>query len=205
MKYCIAMAVLLAGAALVVHAAPQDDPAQAKQIVTQVCAACHGADGNSTDPAYPSLAGQGAYYLYEQLNKFKAQGGKRASGVMSAMALRLNDDEMRGVADYFAQQTPKPAAAPDQALAEQGEAIYRGGIAARNVSACASCHGFDGSGLPPEFPRLAGQHTRYLAKQLHEFSSGRRASNSNAMMRVLAHKLSDKEIIAVARYITGMR
>ena len=207
----ISIAFFLTIVTLSTHAQgpPPGDAAQATRMVEQVCAACHGADGNSTDPAYPKLAGQGAFYLYEQLRNFKAQGHRRASGVMGAMAVDLTNEDMRNLAAYFSQQVLKPTApaseSVDEKLLSRGETIYRRGIAARRLPACASCHGTKGAGLPPEFPRLGGQHSQYLVRQLDEFQSGSRASNPNQMMGIVAHKLTHREIDAVSQYIERLR
>ena len=184
------------------------DPAKAQQIVTQVCAACHGADGNSPSPANPSLAGQHPEYLFKQLRNYKAQNGKppeRNNAVMAGMVANLSDDDMKNLAAFFSAQKAKPRAARDAALAKQGEAIYRGGIMARGVAACASCHAPNGAGIPAQFPRLAGQHAEYTAAQLKAFRSGQRANDAAAMMRMISAKLSDQDIAAVSEYIAGLR
>jgi cytochrome c553 len=175
----------------------------APPVVTRVCAACHGRDGNSVDPNVPSLAGQVAPYLERQLIAFKTQ---RRTGVMSGIAVGLSDADMRASAIWFAQQMAQPNSDPwpDSDALRQGAAIYRRGIARKNVPACASCHALDGSGLPPEFPRLAGQHTNYLEAQLRAFRSESRLSNPNAMMRNISSDLSDQEIDAGAQYITDL-
>lgn len=195
---CLGATTLLPGAST----AAGDDPLRAPPpIVTQECAACHGVDGNSANTAIPSLAGQGAHYLYDELTAFKAQ---RRTGVMSAIAVGLSPDDMRVLSAYFSTQPPKPDRAFEQDLMAQGESIYRDGIAAKQVPACASCHSLSGAGLPPEFPRLAGAHPEYIAQQLRAFRSGARASNPNAMMRVVSNKLSDREIEAVAQYVASL-
>jgi len=186
---------------------PGGDAARGRALAESVCAACHGTDGNSDDPRYPKLAGQGARYLVDQLRAFKDQGQRRASGVMGAMAVNLTQAEMRDVAAYFSGQIPRGTgtdASMSQRLLVQGQSIYRRGIAHEQVPACASCHALDGTGLPPEFPRLAGQHEAYLAAQLVDFRSERRNSNPNQMMSWIAHKLSDRDIQAVAGYIARM-
>jgi len=185
----------------------QGDPAKAQQIVTQVCSACHGADGNSTVPN-PNLAGQHPEYLLKQLMNFKSQDGKpaeRSNAVMSGMAAPLSDEDMRNLAAYFANQKPKPGAARDPELARLGQSIYRGGIMAKGIAACASCHSPNGAGIPAQFPRLAGQHADYTAAQLKAFRAGERANDPNNMMRTVAARLSDKEVSAVAEYIAGLR
>jgi cytochrome c553 len=184
------------------------DPAKAQQIVTQVCAACHGADGNSAISANPSLAGQHPEYTLKQLLNFKSQDGKpaeRGNAVMAGMVASLSADDMSNLAVYFAGQKPKSRAARDPELVKLGQAIYRGGILDKGVAACASCHSPNGAGIPAQFPRLAGQHAEYTATQLKAFRGGERANDPNRMMRGVAVKLSDREISAVAEYIAGLR
>jgi len=205
-----ALVALLALTAAPAHAQllPHGAAAEGGAGVQGVCSACHGADGNSVDPKVPKLAGQSAQYLYEQLLAFKAQGGRRASGVMGAMAVNLSDVEMRNTAAYFAEQLPKPTplgAVVSKKVVARGESIYRQGISSSPaVPACASCHALSGAGLPPEFPRLAGQHAQYLVKQLDEFRSGRRASDPNRLMARVAHKLTDRDIDTVSQYVARL-
>jgi cytochrome c553 len=184
------------------------DPAKAKQIVTQVCAACHGTDGNSAIPTNPVLARQHPEYAFKQLTNFKAETGKtaeRPSPVMTAIVANLSRDDMANAALYFAGQEAKPQAARNAELVKLGQAIYRGGVAAKGVAACASCHGPNGSGIPAQYPRLAGQHAQYTADQLRAFRAGARANDPNRAMRLTALKLTDREIDALAQYIQGLR
>lgn len=184
------------------------DPAKAQEIVTQVCVACHASDGNSAIPANPSLAGQHPEYTYKQLVNFKPQGGKpaeRNNGVMAGMVANLSDDDMKNLAAYFAVQKVKPRTARDATLAKQGESIYRGGIAAKGVPACAACHSPNGAGMPAQYPRLAAQHAEYTAAQLKAFRGGQRANDAAQMMRGVAAKMNDQEIAAVSEYIAGLR
>lgn len=184
------------------------DPAKAKQIVTQVCAACHGTDGNSAIPTNPVLARQHPEYAFKQLTNFKAEAGKtaeRPSPVMTAIVANLSRDDMANAALYFAGQEAKPQAARNAELVKLGQAIYRGGVAAKGVAACASCHGPNGSGIPAQYPRLAGQHAQYTADQLRAFRAGARANDPNRAMRLTALKLTDREIDALAQYIQGLR
>lgn len=204
--------VLTAGALLtssvIAQGVIKGDVAKAQQIVTTVCAACHGVDGNSAIPVNPSLAGQHPEYTYKQLVNFKAQGGKpaeRVNPVMGGMVANLSEDDMKNLAAYFAAQKAKPRAARDEKLVRQGEAIYRGGIAAKGVPACAACHAPNGAGMPAQFPRIAGQHADYTAMQLKAFRAGQRANDPAQMMRGAAAKMSDQEIAAVAEYIAGLR
>lgn len=184
------------------------DSAKAQQIVTTVCAACHGADGNSVIPVNPNLAGQHPEYTYKQLVNFKPQDGKaaeRANPIMGGMVANLSAEDMKNLAAHFAAQKSIPRAARDAALVKQGEAIYRGGVAAKGVPACAACHAPNGAGMPAQFPRIAGQHADYTVAQLKAFRGGQRANDPAQMMRGAAAKMSDQEIAAVAEYIAGLR
>lgn len=208
LRFWTAVAVVLVAPAALAQGVIKGDPAKAQTIVTQVCVACHAADGNSAIPANPSLAGQHPEYTYKQLRNFKSQGGKpaeRNNGVMAGMVANLSDDDMKNLAAYFASQKPKSRAARDAALAKQGESIYRGGIQAKGVAACASCHAPNGAGMPAQFPRVAGQHAEYTAAQLTAFRAGQRANDPAQMMRMIAAKMSDQEIKAVSEYIAGLR
>ena len=180
-----------------------NQPVATRPLVTEVCAACHGVDGNSTSGRFPSLAGQVDAYLEGQLHAFAAQGNQRVSGVMGAMAVNLSTDEMKRAATWFARQTPRPAplAAVHPATVARGERIYFEGLPDRGVDSCASCHGVRAQGLPDLFPRLASQHMRYLAEQLRYFRAGRRTSDPGAMMRKIATNLSDNDIDAVSQYL----
>jgi len=184
------------------------DLAKAQQTATRVCAACHGADGNSTLAPNPALAGQHAEYTLKQLTNFRPRDDKpaeRPSAVMAGMVANLSVDDLRDLAAYFETQKPVPRMARDAELVKLGQAIYRGGILSKNVAACSACHGPNGSGIPSQFPRLAGQFSDYTAAQLRAFRSGERANDPNRMMRAVADKLSDREITAVAEYIAGLR
>lgn len=171
------------------------------QITSTVCAACHGADGNSVITLNPKLASQHPEYLVKQLTEFKS--GKRANAVMSGMAAMLSDEDMKGVATYFSSQSLVLGKAKTNGVGSLGEKIYRGGIAATSVPACAACHGANGAGLPKQFPRLGGQHADYTLAQLKTFRTGERANAP--MMMVIATKMTDAEMAAVADYIQGLR
>ena len=208
LRFWAAVAVALVAPAAVAQGVVKGDLAKAQPIVTQICVACHAVDGNSAIPANPNLAGQHPEYTYKQLRNFKSQGGKpaeRSNGVMAGMVANLSDDDMKNLAVYFAAQKPKSQAARDAALAKQGESIYRGGIQAKGVAACASCHAPNGTGMPAQFPRVAGQHAEYTATQLTAFRAGQRANDPAQMMRMIAAKMSDQEIKAVSEYIAGLR
>ena len=168
---------------------------------TAVCVACHAADGNSSIAANPKLAQQHPEYLVKQLQEFKS--GKRNDPVMKGFASALTDDDMRNIAAWLATKPAKAGFAKDKELVGLGERIYRGGIADRNIAACAGCHSPNGAGIPAQYPRLSGQHADYTAKQLNEFRAGKRG-NSLQMTQVAA-KLNDREIKAVSDYIAGLR
>ncbi len=179
------------------------DAAKAQKIVNDVCGACHSTDGNSTSPTYPSLAGQSPEYLAKQLGEFKS--GARKNAIMAPNAATLSHEDMLNLAAYFSAQQPKPRLAKDAALVAEGQKIYKGGNAGSGVPACASCHGPAGAGIPVQFPRLAGQHAKYVESQLKNFRSGDRVNDGGMMMRVIARKMTDHEMKAVAEYISGLR
>ncbi len=165
-----------------------------------VCAACHGADGNSGTPENPKLAGQHPQYLVKQLQEFKS--GKRNNAIMKGFAGTLSDDDMANIAFWLTTKQAKPGFAKDKALVALGEKIYRGGIAERRIAACAGCHSPNGAGIPAQYPRLSGQHAVYTESQLTAFRDGVRV-NSVPMTGVAA-RLNDREIRAVADYIAGL-
>jgi cytochrome c553 len=185
----------------VVQAQPTFDVKQGAALFGGVCVACHAADGNSAIPANPKLAGQHPEYLTKQLREYKS--GKRANAIMAGFAATLSDQQMIDIAHWLATQPPKPGFATNAELAAQGERIYRGGVADRQIASCAGCHGPTGAGIPAQFPRLAGQHAEYVKAQMNAFRSGARANNP--VMNMVAAKLNDKEIEALAEYIAGLR
>ena len=194
-------AAALAALSLSAHAqAVKPDLGKGAASFGQVCAACHAADGNSVIGANPKLAGQHPEYLVKQLTEFKS--GKRANAVMSGMSAALSDEDMRNIGFWLASQKPTPGAAKDKDLVALGERIYRGGIADRQIAACAGCHSPNGAGIPAQYPRLAGQHSEYTESQLKGFRDGIR--KNNAQMSGVAAKLNDREIKAVADYIAGL-
>lgn len=197
--------LLFAAAAWANPTAPvsKGDPAKGQQIVDKVCGACHGADGNSTSPTYPNLAGQHPEYLNKQLTEFKS--GARKNATMAPNVTNLSADDMMNLSAYFAAQQPKAKLAKDPALVAEGQKIYKGGNPGSGVPACASCHGPSGAGIPVQFPRLAGQHSKYVLGQLKNFRSGDRANDGGKMMQVIARKMTDQEMKAVAEYISGLR
>ncbi len=186
------------------------DPEAGKQISTP-CAACHGADGNSVNPAWPKLAGQGKKYLVNQLQLFKEK--IRVNTLMNPQAVNLSEQEMQDLAAFYASQTPSMGTAdPEKEFqGEQlyviGEKIYRGGNSATGVPACMSCHAPNGVGnSAAKFPRLAGQHAIYVAAQLRAYRSGARYQTDDNlnMMKDIASYMTETEIDAVAEYIAGL-
>ena len=183
-------------------AAPaKPDLAKGGAIASQVCAACHTADGSRGSPANPILQGQHPEYLVKQLVEFKS--GKRKNAIMSGMAAPLSEEDMRNVSAFYASKTAKPGFAKSKDTVPLGEKIWRGGIAERNVPACAACHGPTGAGIPSQYPRLGGQHGDYVEAQMLAFRSGARANN--AQMTGVAANMNDAEIKAVSDYIAGLR
>ena len=168
---------------------------------TAVCAACHGADGNSAIAVNPTLAQQHPEYLVKQLQEFKS--GKRANAIMQGFAATLSDEDMKNIAYWVASRPAKPGFAKDKELVALGERIYRGGIADRQIAACAGCHSPNGAGVPAQYPRLGGQHADYTVAQLTAFRDGVR--KNSVQMNQVAAKLNDREIKAVSDYIAGLR
>lgn len=177
------------------------DPAAGMQKA-QTCGACHGADGNSANPAWPSLAGQGAEYLTKQLMDFRA--GARKNDQMSPMAANLSDGDIADLAAYFSGQKPK-IGSTDPALVDAGQKIWRAGDAASGLPACMACHGPAGAGNPAAgYPAMAGQHAPYTAAQLKAFKAEQRANDNGAVMRAIAAKMTNTDIDAVSGYIQGL-
>ncbi len=174
---------------------------EAVQTAETICAACHGKDGNSAISLNPKLAGQHQEYLLKQLKNFKS--GSRANVVMSGMVANLTEDDMKSLADYYAGQQLNLGKAKTNGAGSLGEEIYRGGIAATGVPACAACHGANGQGIPKRYPRLAGQHADYTQQQIKIFRTGER--DNAPMMKTIATKMTDAEMAAVADYIQGLR
>ncbi|RMG28725.1 MAG: cytochrome c4 [Gammaproteobacteria bacterium] len=178
------------------------DPAAGKKKAA-ACASCHGADGNSVNPAWPKLASQHAKYLVKQLEDFKA--GRRKNSLMAPMAASLSAQDREDVAAYFSSQPIQPGTA-DPKRVKLGEKIWRAGNKQTGVPACMGCHAPNGVGNPlANFPRLAGQHAKYVENQLRAFRSGARSNDANKMMRAIAAKMTDEEIQAVASFVQGLR
>ena len=176
---------------------------QAKKIVTNLCIACHGIDGNSPLPANPNLSGQHAGYITKQLMQFK--NGERDNAVMKGMVANLTEQYMINLGSYFEQQKQNLLFAKSNGENSLGEKIYRAGVATKGLPACASCHGPAGHGIPDLYPRLNSQHAAYTISQLNAFRLETRMNDNAMMMRTIAQKLTDKEMNAVADYIQGLR
>jgi cytochrome c553 len=184
------------------------DLAKARQMVSTVCAACHGPDGNSASPVNPSLAGQHAEYISLQLMHFR--DGTRNNAVMAGMVANLSPEDMKSLGAYFAQQKPKGLAAKDSSLVAAGQKLYRGGNAATGVPACAACHAPTGVGIPVRYPRLSGQYADYTLAQLQAFKAGQRGMDQQGkdangrVMAQIAGRMSEPEMRAVADYAAGL-
>ncbi len=186
----------------VVKAGPGD--ASAGQTKATVCGACHGMDGNSSDPQYPKLAGQHGTYIARQLTLFKS--AKRQNPIMMGMAAPLSEQDMRDLGAYFATKQSLPGVA-DTALVELGQKLFREGDADRGVPACMACHSIDGRGNPGAmYPQLSGQHAQYIQKTLTAWHDGTTwGDDAQAkIMPAIAQKLSSADIAALASYIEGL-
>jgi cytochrome c553 len=193
--------VLLAGASASVGWA--QGSAEAGQQKSAVCVGCHGPDGNSVNPEWPSIAGQPAAYIVRQLQAFKNDA--RQNVLMTPQAKILSDQDMQDLAAYYSQQRRRGGQA-DPSKLELGQRIYRGGDQARGVPACLACHGPNGQGNGPAgYPAIGGQHATYVAAQLRAYRSGTRQTDPNQMMRNVAAALTDEQIDAVASYVQGLR
>lgn len=181
-----------------------DGSIEAGKARSVTCAACHGADGNSFNPVWPSLAGQHATYIVASLQAYKT--GKRNNVLMTAQAMPLSEQEMKDLAVYFSAQTMAPKTA-DPELVTEGERLYRGGDKDTGIPACIACHGPTGRGnIAAAWPAVAGQHAPYTAAQLEAYRSNQRTSDGDTqMMRNVTSRMSDDQIRAVSSYIQGLR
>lgn len=178
--------------------------AEAGKARSITCGACHGADGNSVNPEWPSIAGQHAAYIVQQLQAFKS--GARANPLMTAQAMILSEQDIADLAVYYEGLPAAPKSVAEPALVDKGEALYRGGDRDNSVAACIACHGPSGRGNPAaKYPSIAGQYAVYTAKQLRDYASGARKSDApTRVMRDIAARLSEDEIKAVASYVQGL-
>ncbi len=167
-----------------------------------MCAACHGADGNSLSDAFPKLAGQHADYLIKQITEFKE--GIRVNAMMAPMVAGLSEQDVLDISAFYASQKTTPGAV-SEALVALGKQIYRGGNKESKVPACMACHGPNGSGVPAAgWPALSGQYPSYLVMQLKAFASGERSNDPNSMMRDIAARMTAEEMEAAAAYASGL-
>jgi cytochrome c553 len=182
-----------------------DGDAQAGKDKSVTCGACHGADGNSVNPVWPSIAGQHSTYIVNQLQAFKT--GTRSEPLMLSQVMMLSDEDMRNLAVYFSGMPAAAKAVADPASVSRGERIYRGGNRENSTAACIACHGPTGRGNPAaSYPSIRGQYATYAAAQLRAYASGARKSDgSTRVMRDIAAKLSEEDIVAVSSYIQGLQ
>jgi cytochrome c553 len=201
--YIPLISLLLSCLAVNAHA-QMGDPA-AGRTKSATCAACHGADGNSVTPEWPSLAAQSEAYIVRQLEAYRDM--QRGDVGMQQFAMTLSEQDMHDIGAYYATQPLLPKGANPE-LVELGQQIYRGGIPERGIAACIACHGPGGHGNPmAAYPRINGQHSAYLEKTLNEYASGARSSDAdkNMMMRNVAELLLEDEIVALSSYIQGLQ
>jgi len=176
--------------------------AAAGQAKSALCASCHGVDGNSPLAMNPKLAGQSARYMVKQLQDFKS--GARAGAIMAAMVLSLSDQDMEDISAWYSSQQPTIQGADPESI-ELAERLYRAGNSEIAVAACSACHSPTGKGnAPAGFPSLSGQHREYTLQQLKDFRSGVRQNDSSEMMRTVVERLTDKELEALASYVSGL-
>jgi len=202
MKNRLVIAIILVTAVFTGPTFAGGDP-EAGKTKAASCAACHGADGNSVNPEWPKLAGQHEKYLTRQLGYF--QHGERENSTMSGMSANLSERDTEDIAAYYASQQ-RTIGAADPELVELGQRIYRSGNSESGVAPCMGCHGPNGAGNPAAaYPSLRGQHAQYIENQLHGFAEGKRANdNAKKMMQILAARMTNREIRAVASYIQGL-
>jgi cytochrome c553 len=202
MKRFWIFAAAISGAVVSNAAAPTGN-AESGAAKAAVCQACHGANGNSSNPEWPSLAGLGADYIVEQLQNFK--DGKRNNPIMMPMAAPLSAQDMADLGAYFDTLTNTGLEA-DPSYWQAGEKLYRGGDKARGIPACMACHGPTGRGNEPaKFPALRGEQSVYIAKQLNNYATGARPPGPGGIMPMIAKRLSPDDIRNVASYVQGLR
>ncbi len=197
-----ALIVALASLTMTASVFAAGDATKGKAL-TATCVACHGADGNSVNPMWPKLAGQGEEYIIKQLTDFRS--GARVNATMTPMAKAIaSDDDIPHIAAYFASQKQKPGVA-DEKRVELGRALFKGGKMSSGVTACSACHGVTGEGnTKAKFPKISGQHSKYLVNQLKAFKSGARTNDPGKMMENISANMTDNDMNAVAEYISGL-
>ena len=169
------------------------------------CGACHGPDGNSVNPQWPSIAGQHAPYIVRQLEAF--QNGERTNIFMTSQAMTLTEQDMKDVSVFFSAQPAAAKSVADPRLVEKGQALYRGGDKESGAAACLTCHGPTGRGNPAaRYPLLRGQHATYIAATLRAYATDdRKSDGTTKIMRDIAKRHSEDDIVAVASYVQGLR
>jgi len=196
MKLLLIISLLFLAANNTVFAAD----ASAGKTKAATCIACHGVDGNSFNPEWPSLAGQDAGYLAKQIRNFKS--GERTNDLMAPMVAPLTDADIDDISAHFASQTLAEATTKEEYVA-LGAKIYTGGT--NGVTACTACHGPTGTGLPAAgFPQVSGQKIQYVINQLNNFKSGTRSNDANGMMRDISAAMNEEQIVAIANYLAGL-
>lgn len=166
------------------------------------CMDCHGADGNSSEPSFPKLAGQVESYLVKQLIDFKS--GARTSDLMTSVVEEMTEQDMADLAAFYAVNDGTPGAV-SESLLDLGKLIYRAGNKETGIPACMGCHGPNGRGMPSaKWPALSGQHIQYTEDQLRAFANGKRSNDANSMMRDISARLSENELKAVSAYVSGL-
>jgi len=202
MKRILLFAAVISGA-IAGNVGLADGNAETGAAKAVVCQACHGANGNSANPDWPSLAGLGADYITLQLQNFKS--GKRNNPVMMANVLALSPQDMSDLGAYFGSLVNTGLEA-DPSYWQAGEKLYRAGDKARGIPACMACHGPTGYGNEPaKFPALRGQHSEYVVKQLTDYASGARTTGPNGIMQTIAKRLSPDDMRNVSSYVQGLR
>jgi len=203
--YPVTAFVVIALTATPVHAESLvDGSVENGKVRALTCTACHGQEGNSVSPMWPSIAGQSATYTVTQLKAFK--DGLRSDPLMTSQAMLLSEKDMRDVAVYFESLPRAAMAVSDENKVAKGQALYRGGDPELGVAACIACHGPSGRGNPAAgYPAIAGQHATYTAKQLRDYAAGTRKSDGKTrIMRDIAARLPGDEIDAIASYMQGL-
>lgn len=197
----LVLAVILDGAITVVNAQgpPPNSEKSAADMAVNLCSTCHGPRGVSTSPEFPTLAGQREAYLIAQMKAFRdrTRADKEAHQFMWGIAAQLDDQTIEGIAQYYSAQTPPPARSVNAALASTGKELFHRGAPDRHIPACATCHGQNAEG-DAEKPRLAGQHAKYVDKQLRYMQTGEREPSA---MRGTIDALTTEERQAVAAYV----
>jgi cytochrome c553 len=198
---------LLAAALGLLAAVPAAWSAEPAEIATGLCVACHGEGGNSVVPMYPSLAGQDSGYLEKQIKEFF--DGKRKNEVMDPILNAFSRDDAAGLAAWYAAQKPAPGTVTEPGLLAAGKAIFEDGNVDSGVPGCVGCHldnakGGGGS-TTLRYPRLAGQHQTYTIQQMNDFKNGVRTNDKGRLMRIVAERMTEQEMKAVAEYLASLQ